>query len=227
MPGGGGVWQDGFVSDEAVLRGRLEARRIGVEHADKLLKLLGLWRFYARSMNLLGPAELGDALLDHVDEALAAVELAQCGLGGPAGWLDVGSGAGLPSLVVAAVCPATALELVEPRAKRVSFLRMALGALGRGDVRVWCGRVEDGVYLGEGAGPRLGGYGVLSARAVFEPAVWLEQAAPWCANRGRVLLDLPDTGASVEFERPGFVADGELSAGRWRVAAMRLCPVGG
>ncbi len=217
---GGGVWQDGCVSEEARLRELLEARAIDAGAAPKLLKCLDLWRFYGRSMNLLGPADRGDALLDHVDEGLAAVEVARaCGMAG-CPWLDVGSGAGLPGLVVASVRNMGVLELLEPRAKRVSFLRTALGGLGRSDVVVWSGRVEAGRYRGEGRGPRPGSYGVASARAVFDPSVWLDEASCWVSDDGVVLVHLLED-APVPVGGGAFVVAAEAISGRWRVVGLR------
>lgn len=50
-------------------------------------------------------------------------------------WLDVGSGAGLPGLVLAALKP-TPILLVEPRRKRADFLSRAAAHLGLEHVRV-------------------------------------------------------------------------------------------
>lgn len=61
---------------------------------------------------------------------------------------DLGSGAGLPGIVVAAACPALEMTLVEARAKRVAFLEMVLDELGLTNCRVISGRVED---LSDGA----------------------------------------------------------------------------
>lgn len=48
--------------------------------------------------------------------------------GGP--WLDLGSGPGLPGLVIAALCPNMPVVLVESRARRVAFLRAVIADLG-------------------------------------------------------------------------------------------------
>lgn len=50
-------------------------------------------------------------------------------------WLDVGSGPGLPGLVIASLVNAP-VDLVEPRARRVSFLHAAIDALGLTNARV-------------------------------------------------------------------------------------------
>ena len=56
--------------------------------------------------------------------------------------LDIGSGAGFPGLVLKAARPEIPVILVEPRQKRVSFLRHVIRTLGLNDIEVLCGRLE-------------------------------------------------------------------------------------
>jgi 16S rRNA (guanine527-N7)-methyltransferase len=83
-------------------------------------------------------------------------------------WIDVGSGAGAPGVPLALLAPELELTLIEPREKRVAFLRSALGRLGRPDVRVerkrssqLCDKVAQ----------------VAVSRATFAPPVWLAEGA--------------------------------------------------
>jgi 16S rRNA (guanine527-N7)-methyltransferase len=74
-------------------------------------------------------------------------------------WLDLGTGAGFPGLIVAALHPAR-ITLVEARKLRVEFLRRAAEVLGvAGKVEILCSKVE-----AIDAGP----FEVISARA-FAP----------------------------------------------------------
>jgi 16S rRNA (guanine527-N7)-methyltransferase len=57
--------------------------------------------------------------------------------------LDVGTGAGFPGLVCKAARPELTVTLVEPRLKRVSFLRHVIRTLNLGGVEVLACRVED------------------------------------------------------------------------------------
>lgn len=56
--------------------------------------------------------------------------------------LDVGTGAGFPGLVLAAAMPELTVTLVEPRQKRVSFLRHIIRTLQLTNVRVIARRLE-------------------------------------------------------------------------------------
>jgi len=72
-------------------------------------------------------------------------------------WLDLGTGAGFPGLVVAAFRP-WPMTLVEPRKLRADFLQRAIDAMGLGNrTTVHCARVES---LAPDA------HGIISARAV-------------------------------------------------------------
>lgn len=177
----------------------------------KIEELRGLWRFYGRSMNLT--ARLDDAALNtHVAESLQVVALARR-VGGFAHWLDVGSGAGFPALVVAA-CLDTRLTCVEPRAKRASFLDIALRKLGRSDARVLRGRLERDRWIGiEGEAPEPAD--IASARAVFEPREWLARARTHLRPGGLVIVHLGV--ADPDVAEPLARVDGE----RWSIRAYR------
>jgi 16S rRNA (guanine527-N7)-methyltransferase len=56
---------------------------------------------------------------------------------------DIGSGAGLPGLVLAIVRPDLRLTLVEPLLRRTTFLTEAVERLGLGNVEVVRGRAEE------------------------------------------------------------------------------------
>ena len=58
--------------------------------------------------------------------------------------LDIGTGAGFPGLALKAARPELPVILVEPRQKRVSFLRHVIRTLELKDIEVLCGRLEKG-----------------------------------------------------------------------------------
>ncbi|MEI7894049.1 MAG: RsmG family class I SAM-dependent methyltransferase [Myxococcales bacterium] len=78
--------------------------------------------------------------------------------------VDVGTGAGAPGLALAVLRPDLRVTLVEPKVKRLAFLRTVLGVLERSDVRLVQARVQG---LVEHA------WDVAMARATFAPAEWL------------------------------------------------------
>ncbi|MEZ4221344.1 MAG: 16S rRNA (guanine(527)-N(7))-methyltransferase RsmG [Polyangiaceae bacterium] len=82
--------------------------------------------------------------------------------------VDVGSGGGAPGLSLALLRPELELTLVEPRAKRVSFLRTTASQLELERVTVVRGRSD--------ALPDCS-YDVAMSRATFAPADWLSEGA--------------------------------------------------
>jgi len=85
--------------------------------------------------NLVSPASLGDFESRHIDDAVQLADLGQ-----PGSWCDVGSGAGLPGIVIAIVTGAP-MTLIEPRKLRADFLRRAVAELGL-DAEVFEGKAE-------------------------------------------------------------------------------------
>lgn len=178
-------------------RARLEpeAQRLGLPVSARqwgaVERLAGLWLQYGRALNLTG-AKDEESLAPHVAQGFEAVA---CGRGagapleGP--WVDVGSGAGLPGLLFGVFVDQPVL-LVEPRAKRASFLELGMAAIGRDPRDVIRARLERSTWNGLGADgtERLdpGGFALVSARAVFAPDRWLELARHWVCPGGVVLV---------------------------------------
>jgi 16S rRNA (guanine527-N7)-methyltransferase len=206
---------------EAVLRQACERLELETttRRIDKLLILKDFFRFYARSMNLTGRSD-EEALNSHIIEGLQVVALAQqLKIGGR--WLDVGSGGGFPGLVLAAWLEVS-LVLVEPRAKRASGLELALAKIGRQDARVLRGRLEAGKWKPIEGGALEPGFDAASARAVFSPERWLNEATPWMRPGGVICLHLGAGEAAPIGARVLGRVDGE----RWSAVGVEGVPRG-
>ncbi len=100
--------------------------------------------------------------------------------------VDVGTGAGAPGLALALLRSDLRVTLVEPLAKRTSFLRTVLGALGRADVAIERTRGE------ALAGRRA--WDVAVSRATLAPVAWLDLGASLAAPGGAVWVLLAKDG---------------------------------
>ena len=90
-------------------------------------------------MNLVGPATLPDTWSRHFRDS---AQLAPLTGGLSSGrWLDMGSGAGFPGLIVALLSD-FAVELVEATAKKCAFLNAVVAECGIGNAIVHNARVE-------------------------------------------------------------------------------------
>ncbi|MDB5218967.1 MAG: uncharacterized protein JWO86_6894 [Myxococcaceae bacterium] len=84
--------------------------------------------------------------------------------------VDIGTGAGAPGLALALMRPDLELTLVEPLAKRTSFLRTVVGTIGRIDVTILRER-------GEAIAARLpNAFDVAISRATLPPPEWIPLA---------------------------------------------------
>ncbi len=111
--------------------------------------------------------------------------------------LDVGTGAGFPGLVLAVALPDLQVILVEPRLKRVSFLRHIIRTLSLANVEIIDQRLESAPGLQEKK------IDYVTSRAVAEPAVFLPMVMPFLDGGARVLLMLgPDHAAQWKGDGP-------------------------
>lgn len=128
------------------------------------------------SMNLIGPMDemrvIDELFMDSLVPAMAtSFEGARV--------LDVGTGAGLPGIVLAIAYKDAHVTLVEPRKKRANFMRIAAQRLGlQGRVQVEQSRIED---VPEGT------FDKVISKAFAPPVEWLGIAQPWMAPQGQIL----------------------------------------
>jgi 16S rRNA (guanine527-N7)-methyltransferase len=137
---------------------------------------------------LIGPREAPRIWDRHLINCAVVAEM----IGFGASVVDVGSGAGLPGIVLAVARPDLRITLVEPLARRTAFLSEAVTALGLDStVTVVRARAEDLV-----GGPPVAA-DVVTARAVAP----LDRLAGWClplAATGGRLLALKGASAADE-----------------------------
>lgn len=137
------------------------------ETLDRLEAYATLLRDESARQNLVAASTLPDDAL-WTRHMLDSAQLLQFCSGAERSWVDLGSGPGLPGLVVAILAPDIRMTLVESRRLRADFLRHVVGELGlEGRVSVNHGRVE---ALSRDA------HDVISARA-FAPLARLIPAA--------------------------------------------------
>jgi len=183
---------------------------------ERLGQLVDSWQRFGRAFNLSGASDEA-ALLKHAVEGLQVVALAhRIGWLPRQRWLDVGSGAGFPGLIVAA-CLDVTVTLVEPRERRAAFLDLAVNQIGRADCRVVRGHVEGATWrpIGKESQLERGGFDWASARAVFAPSVWVEVGQHWVRPGGVVVAHVRVDSAAFDGEA------GRVDGERWSIRGIR------
>ncbi|MEV4627576.1 16S rRNA (guanine(527)-N(7))-methyltransferase RsmG [Micromonospora sp. NPDC049523] len=146
---------------------------------------------------LIGPREAPRIWARHLLNCAAVAELIPTG----SSVLDVGSGAGLPGIVLAIARPDLSVVLVEPLARRTSFLTEAVTALGLdSSVAVLRTRAEE--LAGGGPVGLPVPADIVTARAVAP----LDRLAGWClplTTLGGRVLALKGSSAAEEVAEYG------------------------
>lgn len=153
-------------------------------------------------LNLTRIVEPGDVARLHLLDALSALPLLDVLAPGRA--LDLGSGGGVPGIVLALARPGMSWTLVDSARKKADALRGFVDALGLGNVTVIAERAET---LGRDPAYRAS-YDVVTARACAALPVLAEYALP--------LLRVG--GSALAWKGP--IGEGELRAGRAAAGAL-------
>jgi 16S rRNA (guanine527-N7)-methyltransferase len=136
-----------------------------------------------RDRGAIGEPSLPDAVA-HAERFLAAI-------GDDGAILDLGSGGGLPGLVIATALPERDVVLVDRRARRTDLLRWAVARLGLAHVTVV---TADVVRLGTDAAWQ-GRSPTVTARAFGPPLLTLRCAMPFLHQpAGRIVVSEPPAG---------------------------------
>lgn len=155
---------------------------------------------HGEELGLIGPLELPRLWTRHVVNCGLVAPLLTAGRVG-----DVGSGAGLPGLVLAAARPDATLVLIEPMERRTDWLRAEADRLGLTNVEVVRARAEE-VELD-------GWLDQVTARAVSALSKLIPLTAPLVKTGGQLLL------------MKGARVDQELVAAKKAIAKAHLVDV--
>ena len=109
----------------------LSGADVSCETFDRLTRYVDLLTAENETQNLIAKGSIPDLWSRHIADSLQLVALVP----GARSWLDIGTGAGLPGLVIAIATGVPTL-LVEPRRLRTNFLSHVVGVLDLRNVRI-------------------------------------------------------------------------------------------
>ncbi len=152
------------------------------EQEAALQQYLSLLQRWNATYNLTAVRDPAAMLTQHLADCLALIPPLQRQL--PAGrLLDVGSGGGLPGVVVAALLPAVAVTCVDAVGKKMAFVRQVAGALPLPNLQAVHSRIEQ---------LRAPPFDVITSRAFASLADFasltrghLKPGGVWLAMKGR------------------------------------------
>jgi 16S rRNA (guanine527-N7)-methyltransferase len=162
---------------------------LSADTLQRLMAYLGLLQRWNKVYNLTALRDPDEMLSLHLIDCLAALPALRrqvAGLGdGGVRVLDVGSGGGLPGVVLAIAQPGWQVSCVDSVAKKSSFIRQVAADLRLGNLRGLHARVES-LY------PDDSQYGVITSRAFASLADFtslsqhlLAEQGVWMAMKGR------------------------------------------
>ncbi len=178
----------------------LQQKELSDSLAGKLRRFLEILESDPRAATTVKGAE--EAVDVHIADSLEVLKISE--FKGAKTVLDLGSGAGIPSVPLAIVCPETEFKAVESIGKKCEFIRDAAASLKLRNLEVCNTRAEE--YAGLRADLAM-------ARAVAPLGVLLEYAAP--------LLEL--NGTFVAWK--GDVSEGEIAGARRAAEILGMVPV--
>jgi 16S rRNA (guanine527-N7)-methyltransferase len=152
-----------------------------------LLDYLALLQKWNKVYNLTAVRDPAEMLTHHLLDSLAAIgPLLRQTAGEPIKLLDVGSGGGLPGVVIAIVCPQIDVSCVDTVGKKAAFIQQAAATLRLPNLRGVHARVET-LKAEQG-----GGFDVVCSRAfasLVDFTSWsqaaLKPGGVWMAMKGK------------------------------------------
>ncbi|MGC9154445.1 MAG: RsmG family class I SAM-dependent methyltransferase [Ferrimicrobium sp.] len=157
----------------------------------------------------------------HLDHSHAFVEVLQSlGFAEESG-VDLGSGGGLPSLILLSELPSIRLTLVEVMIKRANFLETTIDEAGFGErAHVVIRRAEELAHDAE----HRERYGFVTARSFASPAVTAEVATGFLRPGGKVIVSEPPESTGERWPADGLALLGlslsQVYQGRYSFAVL-------
>lgn len=165
--------------------------QISQQQQEALLQYIGLIVKWNNVHNLTAVRDPKEMVILHLLDSLSVLPYIQAER-----WLDVGAGAGLPSIPLAICLPDKQFSAIDSVEKKASFMRQAKGVLGLRNFEVLSGRVE--------AQKPVTSYDAIISRAFSELALFvrlterlLSPTGRWFAMKGVI--------PEHEFVNPEFI----------------------
>lgn len=105
---------------------------------DKIVRYTELLQSERKIRNIIGPKKIEDIAMNHI---LPSINLGSKIIGSKG--IDIGSGNGLPGIIIGIVNPDKNILLLEPKHSRINFMKMVIQNLELNNIKLLCGRAEN------------------------------------------------------------------------------------
>lgn len=207
-----------MMSAEIDLRAGLQNLQLTLndQQIAQLLDYMALIGKWTKVYNLTAVRDPAEMMTHHLLDSLAAIVpltryLQGAGLGQGAKVLDVGSGAGLPGVVIAICCPGVAVTCVDTVAKKAAFIKQAALALKLPNLTGLHARVESLVQpfdvICSRAFASLADFTNWSVAALAPTGVWMALKGKHPADELAALPEIIEVFHVEQLQVPGLAAD--------------------
>ncbi len=163
---------------------RNEAEKIGISLNDKQIEQFKIYMdmllSYNENINLTAITDKDEVILKHFVDSITLIQSQKLGEG--VSMIDIGAGAGFPSLPVKIARTDIKVTMLDSLNKRICFLEDVISSLGLKDIDAVHLRAEDG-----GRTELREAFDIATARAVANLAVLAEYALPFVKVGGYFL----------------------------------------
>lgn len=171
-------------------------------HIDQLLAYLDSLLLWTKAYNLTAITDPTDAFNKHILDCLAVISHLPFVNQADIRLLDIGTGAGLPAVVIAIMKPDWQVTALDANSKKIRFVRQMMGELGLNNLVPVASRIED--FEGD--------YDVITSRAFASLQDFVSLASPYLNPQG-VLFAMKGKIPSLQ----------EQALGGWQVTAKPIC----
>ncbi|MDD2923777.1 16S rRNA (guanine(527)-N(7))-methyltransferase RsmG [Rhodoferax sp.] len=203
---------------EPMLRQGLAELDLALSDAQvaQLLAYLALIQKWTKVYNLTAVRDPAEMLTHHLLDSLAVIlplqrQLAQLPAAGSLRLLDVGSGAGLPGVVMAICCPQITVHCVDTVAKKAAFIQQVAVTLKLPNLRGLHARVESLTdkyqVISSRAFASLADFTSWSAAALAEQGIWMAMKGKHPADEITALPSSVEVFHVEQLDVPGLEAE--------------------
>lgn len=156
---------------------------LSAEQKTQLLRYLDGLLLWSKAYNLTAITTPKDALIKHIFDCLAIVpdfvpsflpDFASTHANAPFEVLDIGTGAGLPALILAIVRPDWQVTALDSNSKKIRFIRQMVSELQLSNLNPVASRIE----------AHAGSYDIISSRAFASLEDFVHLASPYLKTNG-------------------------------------------